>query len=568
MNLFFVALDLLVAASLGAALTHISWRTGGYAHSIRWIQQAGYYEMFTALRLSVRKAARRPLLALFATFLGSIALTTILVGAKTFATSRVQEGKLSHEVVPSRQFVAFNVLTTLPAWLIPIDHNASIKDALTKAITSTRSIPQASRASKQYRPQLSAYDVACDRFDFNFTTSPERDLLLLNDNSCATLNFHFENTLSDTTTSYIVPRSQDRGMVFFLTRKGTLAPVSTVSDISALSHLVYNGHHCGLFNMNAQVIKAIKVGLTSTPKTVVTKYLLVSEELVSMSSTMIRFSVPNQGMFQSTSTSIFRDQDELVLAMQELVNNGTLADLPTDLHVQHTAMEIKISGAELKVLICIGSRQSLSELPHINCGYTITNTLITKARPMDRGIARRLLNKGYNPSIAGVTIMMTLHHLPSVSRYNKPSFNFTKVLNASSEGADYIASLGHSFVVDWDASILYIAFDTVEILKGYEIPDWLFFSMVGAIVICLVFWGTTEYWVEDRYKQSLYFTASKELTIGQDDVSPQLHHFDPTTLKFESRRIVSKGAAQVSEEETGLVQRSIQGSQNSLAYVL
>lgn len=40
----------------------------------------------------------------------------------------------------------------------------------------------------------------------------------------------------------------------------------------------------------------------------------------------------------------------------------------------------------------------------------------------------------------------------------------------SSKVADFIASLRHSFVVEWDASMLYIACVMVEILDGYEMP--------------------------------------------------------------------------------------------------
>ncbi|KAF9140506.1 hypothetical protein BGX30_006437 [Mortierella sp. GBA39] len=63
-----------------------------------------------------------------------------------------------------------------------------------------------------------------------------------------------------------------------------------------------------------------------------------------------------------------------------------------------------------------------------------------------------------------VTLGPRMHHVPSVSRYNKKSFYFPEIFYVSSEAADYIASLGHTFVVDWDKSTLYIAYDTIEIL--------------------------------------------------------------------------------------------------------
>ncbi|KAG0299636.1 hypothetical protein BGZ97_003609 [Linnemannia gamsii] len=541
MNLFFVALDLLVAVALGAALTHISRRTEGYAHSIRWIQQAGYYEMFTALRLSAwRRVGGKPLLALFATFTGSIALTAILVGAKTFAIRGILEGEPSYEVVSSRQFIASNVVTSLPAWVIPINSDTTIQDALTKAVNGSRSIPQANRSSKWYQPQLSAYEVACNRFDF--MASYNLSLRLLNESSCATVNIYATGSGDEVTTeSYIVPRSHDRGKVFYSTRSNRLLTEPKVFDLSIISHLGYKEHLCGTLNYNFQLINTTRVGLTSTPKTVLTKCLFTSGEMVSMASTTVRFLVPNQGMFQSTATAIFGDQNELVLAMQESVDNGTLTNLPIHLHVKHTVMEVKISGTEVAVLLCVGSRELAEELPHVTCGYTIINALIAKSRAMDPDIARLLLNKGHNPINITVTNMMTLHHLPSVWQDKKPSFEMSKILNASLEASDYVARLGQSFVVDWNASMLHIAFDTVKILEGYEVPGWLILLMVGVMLVCLVFWAATEYWAEGKYKRSLYFAVSKELTKEEAKTKPRLHKFDTDTLRFEGRRIVAAG---------------------------
>ncbi|KAF9207322.1 hypothetical protein BGZ59_011199 [Podila verticillata] len=84
--------------------------------------------------------------------------------------------------------------------------------------------------------------------------------------------------------------------------------------------------------------------------------------------------------------------------------------------------------------------------------------------------------------------------------------------------------------------MLYIVFDTVETLKGYEIPRWLFISVVGVMVACFVFWVATEFLVESRYRESLYMTVSRELNGGRDGAKPRLHRFDPKTLEFEGQR--------------------------------
>ncbi|KAG0294183.1 hypothetical protein BGZ96_001624, partial [Linnemannia gamsii] len=86
-----------------------------------------------------------------------------------------------------------------------------------------------------------------------------------------------------------------------------------------------------------------------------------------------------------------------------------------------------------------------------------------------------------------------------------PSFAITKVLNSSSVAAAYLASLGQNYIMDWERSTLYIDYDTVEIIKGYEIPTGLFYSMIGVMVVCFLFCAATECFVEGLYKRSLFW---------------------------------------------------------------
>ncbi|KAK3842350.1 MAG: hypothetical protein J3R72DRAFT_490760 [Linnemannia gamsii] len=463
------------------------------------------------------------LMALFATLVGSVALTAILIGAKTIVQSSIQKGKVSHEVVASRQFVLSNAITPLPAWMVPVGYDTSMEEALEKAVNSTR----ISNASRRLRKS----------------------------DSCATVNFS-PNSAGDSyiPNSTIVEISPGRGKVVYTTRYPDIMRKLTVLDISVYTHVVYRDSLCGTFNANFNLIDTTKAGLTSSPKTVSTKCLLASGEVVSLSTTVIRFTVPSREMSSSVATSIFGDQNELVSGLQDSVNNNTLTDLPADdVQVQRTVMEVKISGNEITTLICVRSRHDVTEVPHIICGYTITSSLILKAQPMDPDISGLLTNKGLNPAITNTTIIMALHHLPSISPGKPPVFSIPKVLNASWAASDYLASLGQSFVVDWDESMLYIAFDSIDILKGYELPGWLFYAMIGVMVLCLFFWAATKFWVDDLYQQSLYFAVSKELIDGEAD-APRLHRFSPAELEFEDRPpVLCEGEAQASSRELPVI---------------
>lgn len=550
LNLFYLALDLLMAAALSAALTHIARRYRGHAQSVRWIQQAGYLEMFTALKNSGREGKWRLFFGLLVTLAGSLALVGIVVGSKTFAEIATQEGIVRQEVVASRQFVVFDIFTTIPTWYFPVGYETSMRDALTVAVNSSKSIPQPD-PTKRYSPRLSKseYEVVCDQFDLR--THLDQDRFVVPNDGCATVLFNSTSSIEpDLARSYIIQKSKGRAKVVMhgVTDARFERIDSSVLDITVHSQVIYLGQKCTTYNYNFMVINATKAGVTSSPTTTLTKCLLSSGDVAILSSTVIRFLAPEHQQFFSIATSIFGTQDELVAGLQDSINNGTLTNLPADIREQELVMEVKITGTEATALICTGSRWGETEVPHITCSYAITSVLIVKFPPMNPDIAVLLTNKGLTPMFAGVTNAMLLYHLPMVSE-NKPSFAFSKILNASSEAANYFADLGHNFVMDWDGSMLYVTFDTVEIIKGYEIPAWLFYSMTGVMVACVVFWGFTKFWIEDWYKDSLYFAVSKELTTNQADIAPRLHRFNPDTLEFEGRRIVSTKSAHVPKEK-------------------
>jgi len=565
LDAYFLLLELLVAVSLEATLAHVSQKIGGYAHSIRWIQQAGKWEMITALRLSRGKKAKPPLRALSATFGASVALTAILIGAKSFAERAVAERNPSQELVPSRQVVVGDAISTLSGWSFYVPYGSSVEDALKMAVNS-RSIPRAV-STKRYRPRVSAYELACDRFDFR---APNRTFLVLPNNGCAFITLTPPNILerSDLSRMYTARGSKGRVKVVIPTRippeYQKLLP-NTVEDVGVSSRIDYFDEKCITRNTNIAMFDANLAGMTSSPKTVLTKCLLTSGESVILSTSAIRFTVPSREMFHSVATSIFGTQDELVMGMEDSVNNSTLTTLPANELERLMVMEVKVIGTEVAALVCVWARQTLAEVPHITCAYTITSALIIKSQPMNPDVTRRLVNKGLNPTWTNFTITTVLRHLPWVSD-NTLSFAIPKILNASAVSTDYFASLGNNFVLDWEGSMLYVVFDTVEILKGYEIPGWLFFSVIGVMVVCLFFWLATEFLVGARHRNSLYMMVSRELTADKDGAKPRLHRFDPKTLMFEDKfkLIVSTSLPQASEDVTMYQDPTPAGSQDPL----
>ncbi|KFH63639.1 hypothetical protein MVEG_10333 [Podila verticillata NRRL 6337] len=404
------------------------------------------------------------------------------------------------------------------------------------AINSTMGIPQAV-PTKRYRPRVSGYELACDRFDLK---TLNKTFLVLPNDGCATITLfpstHVES--SDSPRTYTVQGSKNRVKVVIPTLESVdthqLMP-NKVSDTGMSSRVDYDDEACLTPNLSYILLDTSHAGMTSSPRTVLTKCLLKTGGSIILSISTIRFMVPSNEMFHSVATSIFGTQNELVLSMQDSINNSTLTTLPANELETLTIMEVKVAGTEILALMCVWARQSIAEVPHIACVYTITSALITKPQSMDPDISRRLVNKGLNPTWTNITTTADLSHLPWVSK-NSVSFDIPKILNESAAVTRHFASLGNNFIVDWEGSMLYIVFDTVETLKGYEIPRWLFISVVGVMVACFVFWVATEFLVESRYRESLYMTVSRELNGGRDGAKPRLHRFDPKTLEFEGQR--------------------------------
>ncbi|KAG0269208.1 hypothetical protein DFQ27_004448 [Actinomortierella ambigua] len=270
-------------------------------------------------------------------------------------------------------------------------------------------------------------------------------------------------------------------------------------------------------------------------------------------------------MFHSLVTSIFGTQNELVLAMQDSVNNSTLTTLPENEFEEVLVMEVKATSDGVVALVCQWTRQDIAEVPQIACLYSTSSVLITKPQLMDPYIAQRLVNKGLNPPWTNLTAVVTLSYLPQASE-DKVSFDIPKILHDSVAVARYFASIGNNFVVDWEGSMVYIYFHTVEIVKGYEIPLGLFVSVIGVMVACCVYLVITELMLDARYRESLYMTISRELLRGRDSGKPRLLRFYPKTLEFEGRRRLVVPTSKPQDPEDGSVypSQTPAGSQETL----
>ncbi|KAF9972441.1 hypothetical protein BGZ73_004444 [Actinomortierella ambigua] len=419
----------------------------------------------------------------------------------------------------------------LSGWEFQVPYGINVVEAVTMAINSSMGIPRVV-PSKRYLPSVSGYELDCDRFDL---FAPTRKISVLPNNGCASitlahLNFNYSSNVSR---MYIIPGSNGRIKVVVSVPGESASKILSAETVVSTS-VEQAGEICVLRSPVFAVVDASYSGITSFPRVSLTKCLFQSGKTVVVSSSVIRFSVTRNEMFHSLSTSIFGTQNELVLAMQESVNNSTLTTFPANVPEELVIMEVKVTGTKVESLTCQWERLLNTQVT-ILCSYQVANALVTQPQPMDPKISQRLVNKGRNSAETSVVGVATFSYLPQYSN-GSLSFGIPKILDEAASVADYFASLGNNFVVDWDASMLYIIFDTFDIVNGYEVPGWVFLSIVGLYGFCLVYLGITERVLEARYRDSAFKTISREILGGQDSAKPRLHRFDPKTLMFEGSR--------------------------------
>ncbi|KAF9135008.1 hypothetical protein BGW39_005100 [Mortierella sp. 14UC] len=495
-------------------------------------------------------------------FQRSAALTGIILGAKSFVESITGEGRVSQEVVASWQFIQSDLVSrTIPSWITPVDFGISMEEALTKAMNGSRTIPHP-KPTVRYRFRLSKYELACDRLDFNVGTNSNNSALKFPNDGCAMITLvQSGNALVDEEQSYIVPKSKGRAkVVLWSASKDDEAGV----DISKLAEVRYRGRNCTSDNNSIRNYSP-SIGIAPSPTNRLARCIFTTGEAVHLSIARIRFFSPDSKQFHAIATSLFGDQDDLVLGMLDSVNKRHLHRPTKGSRPRHCRGG---QGRWHRHISLIFSRRKpasddVERIPYIACAYTSTNVLIVKPQFINPDIGKLLTDKGLYV-VEGLQVsVLPLYHLPLFTE--TVSYPISKIVGSSLVAANYSTSLGNNFVLDWDALILYTTFDTTSIVNGYELPDWLFVAIIAVMVLCLLFWGATDFWANDRYKDSLYFAVSKELTAGQDIVAPRLHRFNPRTLEFEGRRIVSTGGL---APAAGLYRLSTDGSKDRLVKTL
>ncbi|KAF9306523.1 hypothetical protein BG003_000996 [Podila horticola] len=111
---------------------------------------------------------------------------------------------------------------------------------------------------------------------------------------------------------------------------------------------------------------------------------------------------------------------------------------------------------------------------------------------------------------------------------------------ATTDAAEYFASLGHNIFVDVEGRTesegLYILYDTAEIQDAFEVPTVPLVIIAVITLICAVVWGLSEVYYKTVYNGSLYKVIYEQIKL-QDETTPMIMDWTSTPLAFDGHRV-------------------------------
>ncbi|KAG0318096.1 hypothetical protein BG000_004343, partial [Podila horticola] len=139
---------------------------------------------------------------------------------------------------------------------------------------------------------------------------------------------------------------------------------------------------CATGSIEGMTILSSASGITSAPFSSVTKCVFPSGQVISLSVTAVRYSVPDLKSFGRISSSVLQSSRAPVLAMQNSVTDGTFSNLTASPLDGISVMEIQFSGSRVDLLICASRRAGQAGPPYLTCLYSAVTAIASKPQPM------------------------------------------------------------------------------------------------------------------------------------------------------------------------------------------
>ncbi|CAO3573782.1 unnamed protein product [Mortierella alpina] len=530
-GLFFAAFKILLVRALGGLLSIYAASGNKYGNSIRWYRQGGYYEMASVLRNSFRHVPRPTIVAVIMAIIASM----LALFSSAYFSTMVHRS----DIESNRSYIGIKTKRLMPSgrndqWTGYLPYGSKVEDVLGLMVNDTRNLAEAV-PGRRYSPRKFSYKVTCQSIDV-IVRRNESDLLPQAGGACSVILFSAggpyldwdpETAINVRTgpNEYTIVASVKfpEGMVhfepslpsFFLRQNLCVVHASIAGEISVR---LFRGFPAS--------------GMTSLPRTAIYKCQYPSGALNVVAQTRMMFSVQSLAEYDHITTTIFEDSTQLPLlaTMGTFTRNGTFSNP----QVNSTLVALTKTGANVHFLRCHSVRSNTTTDIGLLCSYNFVESVMTAPQPEDPFIAADLIDRpvvAANLSVNQNAIWVD--HLNMDLTSSLPTFSAPSILNATRSAAQYFASLGQNFVMDWEKQELYVLFDTVDIKDGQEFSTDLFAALVVAMVLCAGLWAYTETTLKAIHTGSLYKLVYTNLKPHMEKPIPMLMSCTPEPLAFE-----------------------------------
>ncbi|KAF8950450.1 hypothetical protein BGZ46_004529 [Entomortierella lignicola] len=469
--------------------------------------------MLESLVYSIKKVPARVTavlaIAIITYFIASIG--DILVVSRIHPTTFLYNP--SFVVSKTPQFTqAYLPLAKFAGWTTSIPYGASITNAMISMINNTQNI-QNPEIGKVYTPQTFEYEIKCNELNMYVFNKTDNSPLLSN-GGCST-GYFVPVSDANIDPSTVVLRNVSSGhwsMVAQGNSDSTTFPTTIGSIISAAT----DEWQCGSMDSEGSLQKRV-YGLALYPNTRVAKCVLPNGEIRVLSVSSVQFmgfsdvanntEITDSEAFATSARLIFTEYDDLLQSMEYSMNHTTFQSNVT------IFVEAKLGNSFIDVLYCNVLKSPLpleAGYKDQMCAYFTIESLQLKAQDVNPLISTARGNRPFTISY-NLTTSMTVNHIISPAVQGSQPISMDQIRNYTTEAARYMASLGQNFYADYDESQLYVIFDTMDIVEGFQMPYWLFLTIFICMGVFLVLFGLTEWLMDGLYTSSLYKVISQEV---------------------------------------------------------
>ncbi|KAF9429233.1 hypothetical protein BGZ76_001627 [Entomortierella beljakovae] len=558
----------------------------GYSYSIRWAASSDYIEWFETICKSRERVPKIIIIKASAAFTISLlfGIASIMVATQIQSVTGEGDSTTLHLAISPQYARRFVDANSFSGWEASMAYGSKIKDAMALHINSTRNIPDAN-IGKIYKPKEYSYDVKCNKLNMKLQDKHSTNLYMDN-GGCITGvivmggNFNFNSSAS-------VKKVSDG-------RWSLVSPIETYpsyipnipADYSFGAATSNDSWPCAAFSGRSVLNINLMLGLTTNPKTTISKCVLPSGEIRVLSMTSVQFMSWgvhgtldgiemgfNIIQFKKSIKKSFREYDDLLQAMESKINAEDLKQNSTIL------IETKIYDSSMDLVVCIAERANYikeSDQPFMSimCSYTTITIFTLKEQEVNMIIATARGDQSFT-KYENMSTLMTVNHYIGYTNNKTTPVSMDTIRSANTEAAEYMAALGQNFYPDYNGSKLFVIYDAVDVVEGFYLPDWLSFLVVIVMFSSFLIWITTKFTLDDIYKDSLPALVLREIKLKSKSPDPfstlkesYVHKdLNGNYLQFSGEDIVPVAieleSLQVIQMNNGPVERITQGNDNS-----